>query len=165
MGSSGDFGGMWTGSSTVPFGGYVGFMESHDEERLCYGAAADASSITWGVIGLGDDWNNDKKMSKDGAFFVVKNVTVKGNDRFKIRKAGEWNDAFNYGAANDNFKLTVGKGYKMTNGNSSKDMYVPALRHHYRMLMQVGKWMGATGRYNISVHNLFPDVSSREVDN
>lgn len=126
MGSSGDFGGMWTGSSTVPFGGYVGFMESHDEERLCYGAAADASSITWGVIGLGDDWNNDKKMSKDGAFFVVKNVTVKDNDRFKIRKAGEWNDAFNYGAANDNFKLTVGKGYKMTNGNSSKDMYVPA---------------------------------------
>lgn len=122
-GGTGDFTNMY---STSPFGGFVGYMESHDEERLCYGAAADASSITWGVIGLGDDWNNDKKMSKDGAFFVVKNVAVKDNDRFKIRKAGEWNDAFNYGAANNNFKLTVGKGYKMTNGNSSKDMYVPA---------------------------------------
>lgn len=122
-GGTGDFTNMY---STSPFGGFVGYMESHDEERLCYGAAADASSITWGVIGLGDDWNNDKKMSKDGAFFVVKNVTVKDNDRFKIRKAGEWNDAFNYGAANDNFKLTVGKGYKMTNGSASKDMYVPA---------------------------------------
>jgi len=122
-GASGDFTNIY---STSPFGGFVGYMESHDEERLCYGAAADASSVTWGVIGLGDDWNNDRKMSADGPFFVVKNVTAKDNDRFKIRKAGEWNDAFNYGAANDNFKLTVGKGYKMTNGSGSKDMYVPA---------------------------------------
>ncbi|MBR2063736.1 MAG: alpha-amylase [Bacteroidales bacterium] len=122
-GASGNFTNVY---STSPFGGYVGYMESHDEERLCYGAAADASSVTWGVIGLGDDWNNDKKMSADVPFFVVKNVTVKNNDRFKIRKAGEWNDAFNYGAANDNFKLTVGKGYKMTNGSASKDMFVPA---------------------------------------
>ena len=122
-GGTGNFSNMYSNS---PFGGFVGYMESHDEERLCYGAAADASSITWGVIGLGDDWNNDRKMTKDGAFFVVKNVTAKNNDRFKIRKAGEWNDAFNYGASSDNYKLTVGKGYKMTNGNSSKDMYVPA---------------------------------------
>ena len=122
-GGTGNFGNMY---SNAPFGGFVGYMESHDEERLCYGAGADASSITWGVIGLGDDWSNDKVMSKDGAFFSVKNVTVKDNDRFKIRKAGEWNDAFNYGASSDNFKLTVGQGYQLTNGNGSKDMYVPA---------------------------------------
>ena len=122
-GGTGNFSRMY---STAPFGGFVGYMESHDEERICYGAATDASSVTWGVIGLGDDWNNDKKMSKDGAFFSVKNVTVKADDRFKIRKAGEWNDAFNYGAATENFKLTVGQGYVMTNGSSSKDMYVPA---------------------------------------
>ena len=122
-GGTGNFSRMY---STAPFGGFVGYMESHDEERLCYGAGADASSVTWGVIGLGDDWNNDKTMSKDGAFFSVKNVTAKANDRFKIRKAGEWNDAFNYGASADNYKLTVGKGYQMTNGSGSKDMYVPA---------------------------------------
>ena len=120
-GGTGNFGNMY---STKPFGGYVGYMESHDEERLCYGAGADASSVTWGVIGLGDDWNNDKIMSKDGVFFSVKNVSVKANDRFKIRKAGEWNDAFNYGASSDNYKLTIGQGYKMTNGNGSKDMYI-----------------------------------------
>ena len=124
-GAAGDFGGSYEKTAGL-YGGWVSYMESHDEERICYGAAADASSVTWGVIGLGDDWNNDKKMSKDGAFFSVKNVTVTANDRFKIRKAGEWNDSFNYGAATDNFKLTVGQGYKMTNGNSSKDMYVPA---------------------------------------
>ena len=122
-GGSGNFSNMY---SNDPFGGYVGYMESHDEERICYGAGADASSITWGVIGLGDDWNNDKVMSQDGVFFSVKNVTVTASDRFKIRKAGEWNDAFNYGAGSANYKLTVGQGYKMTNGSGSQDMYVPA---------------------------------------
>ena len=122
-GGTGNFTNMY---STSPFGGFVGYMESHDEERLCYGVAADASSVTWGVIGLGDNWNNDKIMSKDGVFYSVKNVTVTANDRFKIRKAGEWNDAYNYGAATDNYKLTVGQGYAMTNGSGSKDMYVPA---------------------------------------
>ena len=120
-GGTGNFTNMY---STAPFGGFVGYMESHDEERICYGAGADASSVTWGVIGLGDDWNNDKIMSKDGAFFSVKNVTVKANDRFKIRKAGEWNDAFNYGASSSNYKLTIGQGYKMTNGSGSQDMYI-----------------------------------------
>ena len=122
-GGTGNFSNMY---STEPFGGYVGYMESHDEERLCYGVGDDVSSVTWGVIGLGDDWNNDKKMTADGAFFSVKNVTVTATDRFKIRKAGEWNDAYNYGASTDNYKLTVGNGYVMTNGNGSKDMYVPA---------------------------------------
>ena len=120
-GGQGNFSNMY---STAPFGGFVGYMESHDEERICYGAGADASTVTWGVIGLGDDWNNDKIMSKDGAFFSVKNVTVKANDRFKIRKAGEWNDTFNYGASSSNYKLTIGQGYKMTNGSGSQDMYI-----------------------------------------
>ena len=126
QGGTGDFSSIWTGSSTVPFGGYIGFMESHDEERLCYGAVNDAGSVSWGVIGLGNDWNNDKKMLQDGPFFVARNLAATTGDRFKIRGNGEWNDAYNYGAANDNFKLTVGQGYVMTNGSSSKDMYVPA---------------------------------------
>ena len=87
---------------------------------------SDNSSITWGVIGLGDNWNTDQEMSEDGVFFVVKNVSCTANDRFKIRKAGEWNDAYNYGASSSNFKLTVGQGYTMTNGSGSQDMYVPA---------------------------------------
>ena len=122
-GGTGNFSRMY---STAPFGGFVGYMESHDEERLCYGATSDNSSITWGVIGLGDNWNTDQEMSEDGVFFVVKNVSCTANDRFKIRKAGEWNDAYNYGASSSNFKLTVGQGYTMTNGSGSQDMYVPA---------------------------------------
>ncbi len=122
-GGSGNFNNMY---SNAPFGGFVGYMESHDEERICCGVGVESGSITWGVIGLGNDWENDKIMSADGPFFVAKNLTVTATDRFKIRKAGEWVDTYNYGAASDNFKLTVGQGYVMTVGGGSKDMYVPA---------------------------------------
>lgn len=30
------FNSLWTGNNGMPFGGYVGFMESHDEERVAY---------------------------------------------------------------------------------------------------------------------------------
>ena len=42
-GGSGDFSGSYEKNL---YGGWVSYMESHDEERLCYGAAADATSIT-----------------------------------------------------------------------------------------------------------------------
>ena len=126
-GSAGNFSNMY---SDAPFGGFVGYMESHDEQRLCYGAASDVSSVTWGVIGIGNKWGekDDHKMVEDGLFVVAKNVSCAANDRFKIRKFndGSWNDSYNYGASSDNFKLSVGKGYEMTLGSGSKDMYIPA---------------------------------------
>ena len=124
-GGTGNFTNMY---STAPFGGFVGYMESHDEERLCYGATSDNSSVTWGVIGIGDKWgaSDDHTMAADGVFVVAKNITCTANDRFKIRKAGGWDDAYNYGASTDNFTLTLGQGYQMTNGSGSKDMKVPA---------------------------------------
>lgn len=126
-GASGNFSNVY---STAPFGGFVGYMESHDEERLCYGVTDETASITWGVIGIGDKWGatDDWKMTEDGVFVVAKNVTCTANDRFKIRKFNDssWNDAYNYGASSDNFKLPVGKAYEMTVGSGSKDMYIPA---------------------------------------
>lgn len=132
-GGAPDFTGLWSGS--LPFGTLVGFMESHDEERTCYGyeALGNTASITWGVIGVGENWTTDKKMTADAVFFVVKDVTVTEAQvnnastpaRFKIRKAGTW-DSYNFGAATDKFKLPVGEGYKMTNGSDSKDMLFPA---------------------------------------
>ena len=126
LGAPGDFSGIWTGSSTVPFGGYVGFMESHDEERLCYGAVSDVTSVNWGVCGTMTGWSSDIAMKVDGPFFVAKNISCTADDRFKIRGNGEWNDAYNYGAASDNFKLEVGAAYELTVGSSSKDLYIPA---------------------------------------
>ena len=122
-GGAGNFGNMY---STDPFGGFVGYMESHDEERICYGAGADASSVTWGICGTLTDWSSDITMAADGAFFSAKGVTFKADDMFKIRKVGEWNDAFNYGASTKGYKLPLNTEYKLTLGSASQDMAVPA---------------------------------------
>ena len=122
-GGAGNFGNMY---STDPFGGFVGYMESHDEERICYGAGVDASSVTWGICGTLTNWSSDITMAADGAFFSAKNVTFKADDMFKIRKVGEWNDAFNYGASTKGYKLPLNTEYKLTLGSGSQDMAVPA---------------------------------------
>ena len=122
-GGTGNFTNMY---STAPFGGFVGYMESHDEERLCYGAGADASSVKWGICGTLTNWSSDITLVKDGAFFCAKNVSFKADDMFKIRGNGEWNDAFNYGASTKGYKLPLNTGYALTLGSGSQDMAVPA---------------------------------------
>ncbi|MBE6228394.1 MAG: hypothetical protein E7120_05915 [Bacteroidales bacterium] len=122
-GGSGDFSGSYENNL---YGGWVSYMESHDEERLCYGAGADASSVTWGICGTLTNWSSDITMAADGAFFSAKNVTFKADDMFKIRKVGEWNDAFNYGASTKGYKLPLNTEYKLTLGSGSQDMAVPA---------------------------------------
>ena len=124
-GGSGDFTNMY---SNAPFGGFVGYMESHDEERICYGATSDNSSVTWGICGSLTSWGEtpDITMNADGAFFVAKNVSFAATDMFKIRGNNEWNDAFNYGASTQGYKLPLDKEYQLTLGSGSKDMAVPA---------------------------------------
>lgn len=126
LGGSDDFGGMWTGTNSMTFGAYVGYMESHDEERLCYGATSTGQSVSWGVCGTMTNWTSDISMKADGLFYVADNVKVVQNDRFKIRGNGAWDAAYNYGAATENHTLTAGQPYVMTLGSESKDMYVPA---------------------------------------
>ncbi|MBE6240966.1 MAG: alpha-amylase [Bacteroidales bacterium] len=122
-GGSGDFSGSYEKNL---YGGWVSYMESHDEERLCYGAGADASSVTWGICGTLTNWSSDITLAADGAFFSAKGVTFKADDMFKIRKVGEWNDAFNYGASTKGYKLPLNTEYKLTLGSGSQDMAVPA---------------------------------------
>ena len=122
-GGTGNFSNMY---SNDPFGGYVGYMESHDEERICYGATSDASTVTWGICGTLTNWSSDITMAKDGVFFSAKNVAFKADDMFKIRGNGEWNDAFNYGASTKGYKLPLNTGYALTLGSGSQDMAVPA---------------------------------------
>ena len=124
-GGNGDFSGSYQSGR---YGGWVSYMESHDEERTCYGAAADASSVTWGICGTLTEWGTkpDIKMNAQGAFFVAKNVAFKADDMFKIRGNNVWNDAFNYGASTKGYKLPLNIGYTMTLGAGSQDMAVPA---------------------------------------
>ena len=114
--------------STAPFGGFVGYMESHDEERICYGATTSTSSISWGICGTLTSWGTspDITMYADGPFFVAKDVTFTASDMFKIRGNNEWNDAYNYGASSKGYKLPLNSAYTLTLGASSQDMAVPA---------------------------------------
>ena len=128
LGGTDSFSSIWTGNGDL-FGAYVGYMESHDEERICYGAVAEdgAASVTWGIIGtFTNNWTNDIVMTADAPFFVAKNVTVAANDMFKIRGNKTWNDAYNYGASSKGYKLPKNAGYTLTLGASSQDMAAPA---------------------------------------
>ena len=124
-GGNGDFSGSYQSGR---YGGWVSYMESHDEERTCYGAAADASSVTWGICGTLTEWGTkpDITMTAQGAFFVAKNVTFTATDMFKIRGNNVWNDSFNYGSSTKGYKLPLNTGYTMTLGAASQDMAVPA---------------------------------------
>ena len=126
-GGSGDFSGSYEKTPGL-YGGWVSYMESHDEERICYGAGADASTVKWGICGTLTSWGSspDIAMKADGAFFSAKNVSFKADDMFKIRGNGVWNDAFNYGASTKGYKLPLNKEYELTLGAGSQDMAVPA---------------------------------------
>jgi hypothetical protein len=126
-GGSGDFSGSYERTAGL-YGGWVSYMESHDEERICYGAGADASTVKWGICGTLTSWGSspDIALKADGAFFSAKNVSFKADDMFKIRGNSMWNDAFNYGASTKGYKLPLNKEYKLTLGAGSQDMAVPA---------------------------------------
>ncbi len=127
LGGSDNFGNIWTGNGDL-FGAYVGYMESHDEERICFGAVQDeeSASVSWGICGTITDWSSDITMTEDKPFFVAKGVALGATDMFKIRGNKSWNDAYNYGASSKGYKLPKNAGYSLTLGAASQDMAAPA---------------------------------------
>ena len=65
--SGSNFEGLWTGSA-MPFGAYVGFMESHDEERTAYKALTDGAS---GISGKSNLSARMKREALNAAFFFT----------------------------------------------------------------------------------------------
>lgn len=60
------FGGLWTGSNGMKFGAYVGFMESHDEERNAY------RQKTYGQAGVkGNLEMMMRRLELNAAFFLT----------------------------------------------------------------------------------------------
>lgn len=115
--------------------GYVSFMESHDEQRVCYGATGtgSVSATDWGICGTLTGWGDKKeenykediKMTQSGAFYVSKSVEFAANDEFKIRESNSWEEGKgNFGAFETNKTLTVGQGYKLKSGLDSKNLVV-----------------------------------------
>lgn len=125
MSGSCDFGGVYVSS---PFGGFVSYMESHDEERICAGVTSGNDGVKWGICGTLTSWGekDDISMTHDGVFFVAKDVEFAADDMFKIRGNSAWEDAHNFGAASKGQKLPLDKEFTLTKGSDSKDMAVPA---------------------------------------
>ena len=128
-GSNANLNDLWTGTA-VPFGTYVGYMESHDEERTCFGATADKTeSVSWGICGTLNEWGGtpDIAFAADGALLVAKNVTFTSSDMFKIRGNNSWNvDAYNLGGTVKGQKLPLNKDFTLSSGGGSADMAAPA---------------------------------------
>ena len=127
-GSAGNYSNLLT-EKGIPFGTYVGFFESHDEERMFFDAVKkDEKSVAWGICGTLTSWGNkpDITMEEDGPFFVAKDVDFAADDMFKIRGNSSWDNAYNYGASKKGYKLPVDTGYVLTLGSSSQDMAVPS---------------------------------------
>ena len=62
--------------------------------------APSSEQIEVGLIGVGGNWDTDVMLAQqaDGSF-KVENVSLTAADTFKVRKAGAWDDAFNWGLA------------------------------------------------------------------
>jgi len=61
-----DFSGLWTGNNGMTFGAYVGFMESHDEERNAYRQIADGQAGVKGNLEM-----MMKRLELNAAFFLT----------------------------------------------------------------------------------------------
>lgn len=60
------FSDLWTGANGMAFGGYVGYMESHDEERTAY------KSLKWGKPGIRESLDvRMKREALNAAFFLL----------------------------------------------------------------------------------------------
>ena len=81
----------------------------------------------FGVTGDNNSWNGDVMMyetSQDN-FFVAYNITFSNAGGFKVRKAGEWNDSYNYGTTTTTTKTKNNVVGVYTQGDS-KDIKVNA---------------------------------------
>ncbi|MBO5311207.1 MAG: hypothetical protein J6A91_04060 [Bacteroidales bacterium] len=121
-GKVGNFSGSY--EQNGPYGGWVSYMESHDEERLCAGVTTpEGVSVEWGLIGVGGKWEakDDLKFSASGDIFVVKNVALTATDEFKVRKFNDdkWTSAYNWGAAAEGAKASAGKAVDMATGGGN----------------------------------------------
>ena len=75
-----------------------------------------------GVTGWGESDDIIMKKTSDEKVFVAKGVQVKSS--FKVRKAGSWDDAANFGLESYETALEANKGYVVITSGVSKDMKV-----------------------------------------
>ena len=98
------------------------------ENSIAVGVTALEEDSIYGVIGVDGNWTTDIMMKKtsDEKVFMAAGVTLKADGGFKVRKAGAWDDAANFGLENDCAPLAVNKGYVVITSGGSNNMTVAA---------------------------------------
>lgn len=86
-------------------------------------------NATYAVVGdySNDGWSTDKMMyeTTQDNLFVAHNINFAAKGNFKIRKAGVWEDAYNFGSANTTTK-TINSAIGVFTHGSSADINVNA---------------------------------------
>ena len=81
--------------------------------------------VTMGVVGDHTSWGSDSLMEWNGTYYVAKNVSLTASKGFKVRKAGVWDDNYNYGPSSKT-TITVNGSLTVVNGSGAQDILVPA---------------------------------------
>lgn len=142
------------------FGTLVGFMESHDEERMGYkqsafGNAGSGGSGSgsiggagekWGIIGRGNDWDNDLVMTFTDGMYFADNVTFTSTDNFKFRKDSKWD--VNFGLSPKGTKVSLNKANMLISGSEGgEDMAIDAGTYDVYLLPNPGvAWFMTDGQ-------------------
>ena len=158
--SDSDFGGLADCTyEWAAFGSYVGFMESHDEERMGYkqtaygsvggGTGSGSTGGTgekWGIVGRGEDWDNDLFMTFVDGMYFADNVAFTSTDYFKFRKNSSWD--VNFGLTPRGTKASVGSAtILVSNANGGEDMMVAAGTYDVYFIPNPGVvWFMADGQ-------------------
>ena len=98
---------------------------------------------SWGVIGIGGDWQNDKTMYKDlNDYAVVKGLAIASTDEFKFR-VGEWTKEVSGGLTAPNTKRnnnTTIKNNITVSKAGTYDVYTNGTEYY---IMEPGKYPSA----------------------
>ena len=115
-----------------PFGTCVGFMESHDEERVAYEQKtvfSPGSALKWGLCGTMTNWGQgtagkvipDIEFVEDGNLLAIRQLKLTTADSFKVRAGNAWEH--NYGTTGQVVKIN--EAYALQSGGADNNLSVP----------------------------------------
>lgn len=121
---------------TKPFGGNSGNDNNNNGGNS--GTGVDLSGLNSlalvgsGIPGVGE-WDvaaaaGDMTKASNGVYTKVIAVTAGTTMMFKIAGNDAWDDAYNFGGAEDGVTVTLGKKVDLTNGGGSKDLSLSATK-------------------------------------
>ncbi len=83
------------------------------------------ADVTLGVVGDHTGWSGDSEMTLENGYYVAKGVALEAGNSFKVRKAGVWDDAYNFGPSAKS-EIAVNGSLDVVNGSGAQDIQVSA---------------------------------------